>query len=130
MLCKEGVQYCPYSLRWYIDLKCAGTDYLIPHALSGWILPLGIGFGCIGEGFVLSVQVLRIEEAEEKKNTEAEAIFDKRLALRGLRVVDLMKLAREHNVKGRSKMRKADLVAHLEGASGIMKKLQKIKAPS
>lgn len=73
----------------------------------------------------LELEVQRIENDRALENKQAEEEFDMRLALRNMKVPDLKKLAREQNVKGRSKMRKADLVAHLELTRGIETKLRK-----
>lgn len=74
----------------------------------------------------MDLQISAIEEKGRKQNKQEELIFDKGLALRGMKVSELKQLAREQKLKGRSKMRKADLVAHLEASDGIIQKLKEL----
>jgi hypothetical protein len=60
-----------------------------------------------------------IEQRQYREEQAAMRHFDARLGLRTKTLAELRALAQQHNIAGRSKMRKRELVAALEASLGI-----------
>ncbi len=67
----------------------------------------------------LEAQVREIEARRDAEEARRQADWDARWALRVRTLPALRALAAEHGVRGRAKMRKAELVAALEAARGL-----------